>query len=316
MGWEEDRRRNHDMMRQQNTDAAARRAAQSEANRVAGHESFMATQQRLGNQLRARDAAWSTEASSRSSMASGSYSGSGGAKSKGGSGALLLVIVVIVVIAIANNGSKSPKSTIPVPIDGTSAAPRSTGSSPALAELAPPQNHAVADTSTGGPASAEASPETGADASPTSVSQPPAETSGTAPSSPAITANTVSPQVGSRPALRSPSTLSVEPIYRPAAAYPAAALQARPQGVVIVEVGVQTNGAVISATADSGNPLLIPAALDAARHWIFQPYPFEPGAAVRTARLQFSFVPPANYTVPRPGRGFYTTPPGRGFGPQ
>ena len=93
-------------------------------------------------------------------------------------------------------------------------------------------------------------------------------------------------------------------------------MQARPEGVVIVEVSVQTNGTVISATADSGDPLLIPAALDAARHWTFHPYPFEPGAAVRTARLQFSFVPPANFTVPQLGRGFYTTPPGRVFGPR
>jgi TonB family protein len=60
----------------------------------------------------------------------------------------------------------------------------------------------------------------------------------------------------------------------------------------MVVVGVQPDGSVATATAESGDPLLVPSALEAARRWKFKPYPYEPGALVRTMRIEFQFVPP------------------------
>jgi TonB family protein len=53
--------------------------------------------------------------------------------------------------------------------------------------------------------------------------------------------------------------------------YPALALQARIQGVVKLNVTIATDGSVKEIFVASGHPLLIPAALQAAKEWTFQP---------------------------------------------
>lgn len=60
-------------------------------------------------------------------------------------------------------------------------------------------------------------------------------------------------------------TYSVDP------AYPALALQARVSGTVLVDAVIDEHGNVVQAHATSGNPFLIPAALQAVLQWRYEP---------------------------------------------
>jgi len=53
--------------------------------------------------------------------------------------------------------------------------------------------------------------------------------------------------------------------------YPPAALEAQIQGSVVLQVLVGQNGAVRDARLLSGPPVLVPAAIDAVKHWQYQP---------------------------------------------
>jgi len=53
--------------------------------------------------------------------------------------------------------------------------------------------------------------------------------------------------------------------------YPPAALEAQIQGSVVLQVLVGQDGAVRDARFLSGPPVLIPAAIDAVKHWQYQP---------------------------------------------
>jgi TonB family protein len=59
-------------------------------------------------------------------------------------------------------------------------------------------------------------------------------------------------------------------IYGPRPAYPPLAKQARIQGVVKLNVVLSKEGTVENIEAASGHPLLVPAALDAVRQWVYQ----------------------------------------------
>lgn len=60
-------------------------------------------------------------------------------------------------------------------------------------------------------------------------------------------------------------------IYRPAPDYPPLAKQARIQGDVTIDAVIDKTGSVVEMRVVSGPPLLIPAALTAARMWKFEP---------------------------------------------
>ncbi len=65
-----------------------------------------------------------------------------------------------------------------------------------------------------------------------------------------------------------PETKVVNRVYPE---YPADALYLKVQGVVKVNIVIGSNGHVESAHVVSGHPLLSPAALDAAKRWVYQP---------------------------------------------
>ena len=74
--------------------------------------------------------------------------------------------------------------------------------------------------------------------------------------------------------------------------YPALAREARVSGSVVVEITVDEDGAVISARAVSGHPLLKDAAVDAARGWMFTPTQLS-GVPVKViGTITFNFTPP------------------------
>jgi len=62
-----------------------------------------------------------------------------------------------------------------------------------------------------------------------------------------------------------------EPVYRVEPRYPALAIAAHISGRVELEGVVGTDGRIRELRALSGNPLLVPAALDAVRQWIYRP---------------------------------------------
>jgi TonB family protein len=65
--------------------------------------------------------------------------------------------------------------------------------------------------------------------------------------------------------------LSGKAISKPPPEYPEIAKKARAQGAVVVQITVDEEGRVISASAISGNPLLQQAAVAAVRNWRFPP---------------------------------------------
>lgn len=86
-----------------------------------------------------------------------------------------------------------------------------------------------------------------------------------------------------------PAALSALATRKTSPRYPAAAASARIEGVVIVEVEVDESGRVTSARAVSGNGVLRPAAIEAAKNWLFQPTVVE-GVPTRViGTLSFNF---------------------------
>src|SRR5581483_1132828 len=59
--------------------------------------------------------------------------------------------------------------------------------------------------------------------------------------------------------------------FAPAPAYPAAALQARLQGVVKLKAVIGKDGAVENLGVLSGHPLFVPAALATVKLWTYEP---------------------------------------------
>jgi periplasmic protein TonB len=54
--------------------------------------------------------------------------------------------------------------------------------------------------------------------------------------------------------------------------YPSLARQAHVKGSVVLDADISKDGAVEKLRAVSGHPLLIPAAIDAVKHWRYKPY--------------------------------------------
>jgi protein TonB len=61
------------------------------------------------------------------------------------------------------------------------------------------------------------------------------------------------------------------PISQPQPKYPPIAVTAHIAGVVVVEAVVGVDGRVREVKAISGHPMLVPAALEAVRHWVYAP---------------------------------------------
>jgi TonB family protein len=84
--------------------------------------------------------------------------------------------------------------------------------------------------------------------------------------------------------------LNGKAVSKPEPTYPAIAKAARAQGTVTVQVMVDEEGNVISATATSGNPLLQPAAIAAAKQAKFAPYKLNGQPVKVTGTLSYNFV--------------------------
>jgi TonB family protein len=60
-------------------------------------------------------------------------------------------------------------------------------------------------------------------------------------------------------------------IEQPRPVYPMEAKKARIQGVVRLDAVIAKDGTMLNLSVDSGHPLLVPAALEAVKHWIYKP---------------------------------------------
>jgi TonB family protein len=82
-------------------------------------------------------------------------------------------------------------------------------------------------------------------------------------------------------------------------AYPAAARSVKASGAVNVQVTIDEQGGVISASAVSGHPLLRAAAVEAARQSKFSPTTLQGKAVKVTGVIVYNFVPPKETTETR-----------------
>jgi protein TonB len=64
---------------------------------------------------------------------------------------------------------------------------------------------------------------------------------------------------------------SAKLIRGPKPVYPPLAKQARIQGTVRLNAIIGKDGTIQNLTAASGHPLLVPAAMDAVKQWLYQP---------------------------------------------
>ena len=72
--------------------------------------------------------------------------------------------------------------------------------------------------------------------------------------------------------------------------YPSLALQARIQGVVKLHLTIAKDGTTQNIMVISGHPLLVPAALEAVKQWVYEPTLLngEPEAVVDEVEIPFS----------------------------
>jgi len=64
---------------------------------------------------------------------------------------------------------------------------------------------------------------------------------------------------------------SAKLVKQPRPVYPPLAKQARIQGVVKLHAEISKEGTIEKLTVVSGHPLLVPAALEAVKQWVYQP---------------------------------------------
>ena len=84
--------------------------------------------------------------------------------------------------------------------------------------------------------------------------------------------------------------LNGKAISLPKPAYPPIARAAHASGTVVVQVTIDENGAVISASPISGHPLLTQAAVNAARQARFSPTKLSGQPVKVTGVIQYNFV--------------------------
>lgn len=76
----------------------------------------------------------------------------------------------------------------------------------------------------------------------------------------------------------------------PSAIYPPLAQQTRISGVVILEIAISETGSVVIKRVISGHPLLQQAAMDAVRHWQYEPFQSggQPATAITWVKVGFA----------------------------
>jgi len=72
--------------------------------------------------------------------------------------------------------------------------------------------------------------------------------------------------------------------------YPSLARQAHVKGSVVLEANISKDGAVENLRAVSGHPLLIPAAIDAVKHWRYKPYVLNGQATPVNTQITVNFA--------------------------
>jgi protein TonB len=89
-------------------------------------------------------------------------------------------------------------------------------------------------------------------------------------------------------------------VRRVAPVYPLLAVQARVQGIVVIEAQVGVNGYVKTARVLTANQILEEAALDAVRQWRYQPLLLngEPTEFILTVTITFNLMDPTATRAP------------------
>lgn len=109
-----------------------------------------------------------------------------------------------------------------------------------------------------------------------------------------FTSSTVSAQTNATPKTISAGVVNGKAVELPKPEYPAAAMAIRASGAVNVQVTIDEQGNVISASAVSGHPLLRASAEQAARNSKFKPTYLSGQAVKVTGVIIYNFVPTQN----------------------
>jgi TonB family protein len=83
-------------------------------------------------------------------------------------------------------------------------------------------------------------------------------------------------------------------------AYPPLARQARIQGTVLLQAEISKDGTVENLTLISGHPMLIPAAIEAVKQWVYRPYVINNAPVAVETQIQVNFALSPDPT-PTPG---------------
>jgi len=105
-------------------------------------------------------------------------------------------------------------------------------------------------------------------------------------------------QTGKNPILVQPEKAEQNLVKKIAPVYPALAKQAHLQGSVKLRLLISRTGVVASASVLSGHPLLVQAAIDAAKHWQYKPFIVDGQPAEVETQIEVPFslgIPEADY---------------------
>ena len=266
-----------------NRAAEQRNRAAQQAASTSAHNERMAGYARAGESLRSSMSAKAGH-SGDARRGTSSAGSSGGSNSKGVLAFVLLVIGAIVVFGHSGTGSRNANqpTTLPPIEDGTqlNGSPKPSAGIVAPLEPAPiPQPVASA------PAPDTAGPPAPASAQPNATGTSPANTSTSnagADEVPLFTRRYVPPSAEIH--------LQVHDRYPPV--YPAIARQAHVSGTATVVVAVNPDGSIATVQPGAGNPMLMQAAVDAARRWRFDPYTANTDGTLPTMSINFEFNQP------------------------
>jgi protein TonB len=73
-------------------------------------------------------------------------------------------------------------------------------------------------------------------------------------------------------------------------AYPTLARQARIQGTVLLQAEIGKDGAIENLTLISGHPMLVPAAIEAVKRWVYKPYALDGVPVSVETQIQVTFA--------------------------
>ena len=261
-------RRASDLARRNFNEGQERIRRQNEAREQKIQEGLERDRKRNGQQQQYPQPPWTGSVPFESPSPTGDHghgpSGHTATKKGGGFGkALLVIIVAICAIGyIGSHSDNSPPTPAPTPVDPTP--------SPSVLPSETPVQPPAVNTPSSVPETVPAPIEPASQVSSPVVQPGPSDVQLPTPASP-------------------PTERVLRVVDQVQPTYPALAKQAGISGTVTVFLEVGSDGSVVDARAERGNPILVKAAIEAARQWRYAPFVNIPGQGPLATTVNFNF---------------------------